>query len=126
MAHTFVVKWSSTYTENKTNTSLLSSGGVQRTRQIQVCCQVEEYREQDKYKFVVKWRSTENKTNTSLLSSEGVQRTRQIQVCCQVEEYREDSMFKFIDKWQSTESASPIQNLWHVVDWRVHEFTGKW
>ena len=82
MAHTFVVKWSSTYTENK-----------------------------DKYRFVVKWRSTENKTN---------------KVRCQVEEYREDSMFKFIDKWQSTESASPIQNLWQVVDWRVHEFTGKW
>ena len=66
MAHTFAVKWSSTYTENKTNTSLLSSGGV--------------YREQDKYKFVVKWRSTENKTNTSLLSSGGVQRRQYVQI----------------------------------------------
>ena len=59
MAHTFVVKWSSTYTENKTNTGLLSSGGVHRTRQI---------------KFVVKWRSTEKTACSNSLTNGRVQR----------------------------------------------------
>ena len=76
------------------------------------------------YTFVVRCRSTENMAHTFVFKWSSTE--NKTKVCCQVEEYREDSMSKFIDKRQSTESTSPIQNLWQVVDWRVHEFTGKW